>query len=517
MNNINLNTRQRAFANRVVGKQNLDSEMDQALMNRFDAILHTVQMRNVSERVRQLLSRCIFFIFGSAFKDKTYREIDLTKHHAKLVELYVETINILFSEIEMQNMTARNMESKLAGVFKALSFYEKYPHIWREWVFYHIYALETYGIDIHRDETFMGFRKLFTDQIDILVQNPVVRDDTSGDAIFWQYEVSYGVIAAKQRAFRNHPDTYKRIGSGTYGNVFRPPIAHPTHTDEVGKLFRNRETLEKELHISRVLSDIDQHRQFLKTAIEPDNENIKVLQLRFGYCGVNFLSYMRTHTPPTLAGFVDSTKLVISQMPPFVQKYMATFGKARLLHLDIKPDNVMYEEGTNTLNLIDFSFVANSSSVFDPSIHQPEMFHESTFYPFWPPELLWHHRPDLSEASLLAHLDTFKTYQIFRSPKIARYFDWRVEENKLRILPFSKKAPQTIDVWSIGMTFLQYLDVLCEFAETVDVTERNSNYVVCVEKIYKWIETIVARMIVSSDRRSMRWIADLHRNRTQNT
>jgi serine/threonine protein kinase len=273
-------------------------------------------------------------------------------------------------------------------------------------------------------------------------------------------------LREKQKLIDSYPNS-KLLGEGTYGKVYKPPIGNYDNS-QVGKIFSKHSNWEKEYEIGEKLQEVDDEKNFMVLPKTISEINKKVLQLRYGYAGVSFMDYIRKLKGLTNSDtLIQTTKDTIQLMSAFLQKYLDTFGKSDLIHLDIKPDNIMYLESDNTLRLIDFSLVIKGEQIFDPSVTKTR-FSISRAYPFWSPEYNIYssnrRAEDMSLGDNKNRLIIAMT-NIFRNSLIKNKVIGAIEKNldayingEANYKDISNIHSQ--DAWGIGITFLLYIDLM---------------------------------------------------------
>jgi len=257
----------------------------------------------------------------------------------------------------------------------------------------------------------------------------------------------------------------KVLGEGTFGKVYKPPYEFDDD-DQVGKIFTKYRNWEFEYNIGEKLRKIDKS-GFLVLPERINEKNKEILQLRYGYAGISYKKYLRNI--PNLSDMQTISKITentINIMCAFIDKYLTTFGKSKLVHLDIKPDNVMYLESDNELKLIDFSLVTEGRYIFDRKIVGIS-YSIDKLYPYYSPELNMHFshtKPDdlYLESTKIRFIRNMTS--IFRTIFFKKICDEAINKN-IRAFWDGEDYKDTSkfhaqDAWSIGITFLLYFEII---------------------------------------------------------
>jgi serine/threonine protein kinase len=294
-----------------------------------------------------------------------------------------------------------------------------------------------------------------------------VNDEKFGDILKNYGAKKFFEYLRKKQETINSSVNSKLLGEGSYGKVYKPPIGYDDNT-KVGKLFSRNFDWEKEYVIGEQLRDIDRETGFLVLPETISEINKDVLQLRYGYAGVSFIDHIRKlkglSDPNTL---IETTKDIIKLMSAFLKKYLDTFGKSDLIHLDIKPDNVMYLESDNRLRLIDFSLVIKGKDIFNPRVTKTR-FSIGAAYPFWSPEYNMYSSNRKAQDMILVDnknrlinaMSKIFTNSLIRIKVIVSieknldaYIKGKIDYQDIRNI-------HSQDAWGIGITFLLYIELM---------------------------------------------------------
>lgn len=301
------------------------------------------------------------------------------------------------------------------------------------------------------------------------------------------------------------------VGSGSFGDVYRPPIGSRDRT-QVGKLFKKNGQFRQEYEDGMVMREVNADQHFLVTPEIMTPENRDLLQLRYGYAGVPMTvqiseSMQQELEDGTLAQNASMyIRHTVLQMYLFLQKYMNTLGHSEYVHLDIKDSNVMYHYEPSRhdechLRLIDFSLARRVDDVFDPAKNPPQRRGYNKMYSIWPPEYNLYNlaHPSLASVPIQTRIETVSRI----TPTLYRYktglirnhmtLDALEERRVVAFVPTRAQAPvvaRAIDAWSIGVMFLKYIDTLCVFVGVDDMTTTA-------------VEAVVQCLLVPAEQRSL--------------
>lgn len=187
------------------------------------------------------------------------------------------------------------------------------------------------------------------------------------------------------------------IASGTYGCIFGPSleckedVVKPQKTRFVSKVFSDDDNFKKERNIQMKIESIDPLHSFtipyygdctvskFKKSNSADkcehidtNTKYTYKQLLYQYGGKDFVKYMIVKK-----GSIASFKKLLIQFYPVITG-LKVINEKGYVHLDIKPDNILYYK--NQVYLIDFGLMSKKHEIFDM---KHVLDHD---YPFYPPE-----------------------------------------------------------------------------------------------------------------------------------
>lgn len=388
----------------------------------------------------------------------------------------------------------------------AASFYETYDHTLMQALMYPWFLSQKVDTTLVASVV-PGLVGVYLDVMRLLPkQRAVLLEDTEGKSFFEFLQNKYGrKVFAQRRAqiIAAAQNKSKKIGSGTYGTVYRPPIGHTDNT-RVGKVFESPEEWSAEKHAGAVLRAVNGYSGFLVLPEEVNDVNEIVLQLRYGYAGEPFDAYLQRQCglgrACSRADINELLRLCIEQMRLFLDKYDATFGASQIVHLDIKSANVMYAPaapGECGMRMIDFSLSMRDSDVFDIRRNPPIRPHPKNMYMVWPPELHAHHRPGVSAEQLVSDFTKYRTYTRLASPDIADLvLAAAIKAARSHDASDPASRGRAADVWGIGMTFILWLDVLYEIYENASMPAPDT--------ITRAVEAVAATLLAPSAARSTR-------------
>lgn len=208
----------------------------------------------------------------------------------------------------------------------------------------------------------------------------------------------------------------KYVSSGTYGCVFTPPVECINKTSHghgyVGKVFTNQESYKEEVDIMDIVKDIDPNQSFTihyTDACEiakPKRKDLLyspgktprdvcmrlssgLMQIVYPHGGVDMFSYSRQNSVEALGGnytkaYGAFVKWFASLGP--VLKGIETMGERGIVHMDIKPPNMLFDDVHFQTKLIDFGLMRKFTTMYDG----PDSLIASK-YMFFPPEFVCHY------------------------------------------------------------------------------------------------------------------------------
>lgn len=195
------------------------------------------------------------------------------------------------------------------------------------------------------------------------------------------------------------------IASGSYACTFSPPlqcqgstsVSGIDSTRKVGKVFNHKKDGATEIETQRVLDSIDPEHLFtvnyygkcrvgkITTADDIDscdktiqsNEN---LQIVYGHGGKDLWSVIGS---TSFARMNDVFVRLFFKFQPVIEG-MKRLNTAGYLHMDIKPDNIVFDG--SKLSMIDFGLMSRKNALFGKDKKAQLAFD----YPYYPPEFKLH-------------------------------------------------------------------------------------------------------------------------------
>jgi serine/threonine protein kinase len=292
------------------------------------------------------------------------------------------------------------------------------------------------------------------------------------------------------------------IGEGTYGCVHKPSLKCKDRPDMSyeGKLSKimTKEHVIIEMDEYKTIDTVDKDGKFYlgkpeecepiidtETITEVDAcqwiksddlENMKLLIMQDGGLDLSgYLKTIQTKTAEDIERFlIEAHRLVLG---------IYVLGMKGVIHHDLKPQNIVYNEAKNRINFIDFGFMTRykflkSESIDSINTHAIEhwsfplemMFlnnNEYTKYATMTPEERQILFPELWE-NIRKHVKLLISYTNYKmKTKMARetyetlqrdYYDMFVNDLTPEYYnAFLEKSLKTIDVYGLGMTFLYVL------------------------------------------------------------
>jgi len=418
----------------------------------------------------------------------------------KIKQIFDNSINDLFiSTVSKQHKQ------------ECVEYYQENPEVLYELFLYGFFIQKTMGMDVFQRINYPNVLEFYN----ILLKNKSSIDIYNIDQVFRYININYGKPAS--RIFVGIKDeillsnnTKKEIGRGSYGTVYRPPIASKNDTlTLVGKVFKESKNFQNEIRISEFLTDVNKGSQFLVLPETITDTNAKILQIRYGYAGIPYTRYIDELKDSNISIYTVIKKTILL-MINFIKKYNQTFGNSQLVHLDIKPDNVMFDESTNELRLIDFSLVKRADLLYTFYPPSEDLVIIEDSYVFWSPEYnLYNLKFSLSkldETSTKKYIEHISKY--FKIPYISDNISRLLEiifnqliSEQANIKDVSYKHGP--DAWGIGITFILYIqklylkfhissvpdlnkvckDILNVIFKNCICVNKNRNLIICLEEL----------------------------------
>ena len=290
------------------------------------------------------------------------------------------------------------------------------------------------------------------------------------------------------------------VGKGTYKCVFSPPIKclgenkRYTGDDEYISSITSYEDLTQQLKIEKIKKKIDPKNKFtlklLKYCkigeLDPISEGIGQFNSCSNPYSGNFLqnynypytNYKGTHKwdlrlmitkygggdlNKILDDIQYKTDLEVSRLLPklyikFINviKGVKTIIKNKLIHSDIKPGNILYDEKNNKFYIIDFGLMKKFNEVYKSKIYIDytiNMNSDDLYYRYWPYDSGIACSYLLSKSGL-PKIPVISTVLKDKQKIIKLYKKYNKTSNKVK--NFIKKSKEKFDVFSLGVTMLEF-------------------------------------------------------------
>jgi hypothetical protein len=259
------------------------------------------------------------------------------------------------------------------------------------------------------------------------------------------------------------------LGNGTYGCVFTPPLECKDKTQgvtkpkHVGKVFLDKHAFQDEHKSCRNMMQADPSSEFtvpiastciVKQTTLPKDEQVPPMcssfkgsehQIIYPNHGDDLLHFAKKHRGKPKAFF----KLVKAFAPVF--KGLQTLERAEIVHSDIKPANMLYNPGKNSIVLIDYGLVTPFQDIMGPDHNSLK----DAEYMYFPPEfklvIAKQTQKTMAAALDAAHrgksLEFFDTFNVDTHKELLRLLNAR------DIL----KMPNKIDVYSLGISIAEIM------------------------------------------------------------
>jgi serine/threonine protein kinase len=266
------------------------------------------------------------------------------------------------------------------------------------------------------------------------------------------------------------------IASGSFGCVFGPPlkcdnnVAKSQKTRLISKVFNDDSDFKDEKDIQKKIEKIDPEHKFTipyygdctVTKIRKSNaadkcEHIDMdtkktyKQLLYQFGGKDFVDFMGSRK-----GSIASFKKILIPFHPVI-KGLKIISDQNMVHLDIKPDNILHYK--NSVFLIDFGLMMEKNKVFN---QKHILDHD---YPFYPPEFkMYVYKNNSFNKFFERFFSNFKYKYIINSQRediyhiITNQIGYTREEQEkdfIELANISKSSSKNftgkIDVYSIGI------------------------------------------------------------------
>jgi serine/threonine protein kinase len=265
------------------------------------------------------------------------------------------------------------------------------------------------------------------------------------------------------------------IAEGTYGCAFAPNIkcqdGKKAPKDAIGKIFSQPKHLKEERELTQKIVDIDPDGLFTvpfygscvtnmaladpsdKTHMCKHAQNLHVTtQLLYKNGGVDLKNLLRN--------FGSYKDLYIDDFIPMFLPLFKGVSKLidnNLVHLDLKPENMLYNKESRRLYMIDFGLLTPLNKVY----HKNYVL--SWPYPYYPPEFAMYSSLDIELPQIMTNFDIYNVSQYIHFMK--RYIDieketeafvnkYKGKTKNFREL-FNKVYVKKIDSYSLAMTFVE--------------------------------------------------------------
>lgn len=289
--------------------------------------------------------------------------------------------------------------------------------------------------------------------------------------------------------------------NGTYGCVFRPAVPCRTGNTAnlVSKVFKNphkdyaREEIELHNH---VVHQIDPQGNFTVRLVEsckipvnqfPFGEIKKCKNFTFVERGAKELDqivYEYGGVDLKMGARLYSFEEMFSALGP-VFSGLVTLKDKRYVHLDIKPDNLVYNSDTKKLALIDFGLATKVNKLYVPG----NLYIFRHPYPYYPPEFslaanqiegVDKYNPKTNVAYLLTYINAL--YRKNKTPELALLKTRTMDTHAVL-------DPKKVDVYMLGATILELLH-MCVAHKTTDMSKGR--------RFFAAVFTLIGKMTAGS-------------------
>lgn len=270
----------------------------------------------------------------------------------------------------------------------------------------------------------------------------------------------------------------KFVAAGTYGCIFDKALNCASHkkqpADAVSKVFADRESFEEEKSMEAMIKKIDPEHKFTRsfydqcqvnsgdinryaidTCKHTKNQNSKYHQIVFQDGGNDLTKLMRKPGPKSVMSF----RKILKRFRVIIDG-IHTLSKKKYVHLDIKPENILYNN--KKFFLIDFGLMCKKNEVYT---HKHVLRHD---YPFYPPEFKMTTYPEMKTFNKEFVKNFSYQYHVYDRKRqedtrvslhdnIISKTDYSIKEQESDLLRLNKNKTREvnkIDVYSVGMVLL---------------------------------------------------------------
>ena len=278
------------------------------------------------------------------------------------------------------------------------------------------------------------------------------------------------------------------VASGTYGCVMRPAVncentkkmqkTKPVPVPSISKLFTDAKDALEEFDMHSLMTRIDPRGIFtiqirgkcvvpsdkfvmseLKKCNEDDDKVLFVKQKEFHQIvfedggrdlDLNFKTLQKGLEEENQVGFKE---LFVGMHSIF--DGLVLMAKNNLSHLDIKPDNIVYNQKTMKMSLIDFGLCQPIDVIYTPAFDKAYYKHP---YIYYPPEFVVFENAKLNNRNFIGMMKMFGALKHDFGPDFEAFLwnDWHEMLDNFNPDDFIKnKWGNVIDVYMMGVTLFQ--------------------------------------------------------------
>jgi serine/threonine protein kinase len=299
------------------------------------------------------------------------------------------------------------------------------------------------------------------------------------------------------------------VHNGTYGCIMRPgvPCVKPEeahNSNKVSKIFKDFSSRNEEIVMhNQIVEQIDPRGDFTVKLMEHCNIDKKYIeQQEIDKCK-NFDRYdkARPKLPQIVYEYGGHDLTRASSKHSFEELFIAMqrafkgvviMEKKKFAHIDIKPDNIVYNADTGKLSLIDFGLASPFARIYT---RQNEYMFEHT-YPYFPPEFpAFVDDPDIVrniKSAIKLFVTNGKRYM--KDQELENMwtdvFGTDLQDHEDDLLKDVKKIDKyanRLDVYMLGVSLLEVL-YLCLKNKTSEITSGNKAF-------YKAIINLISQMV----------------------
>lgn len=273
-------------------------------------------------------------------------------------------------------------------------------------------------------------------------------------------------------------DSPKYISHGAYGCILRPNIScknkKESESNKISKIFEDHKNAKKEIKSQKKMKKIDPYSEFTVNMFDYCQVNIDPVYNEIRKCP-NFDSKLQGKYTQIIYEYGGiPLSLAINKVDPMILfpafgnllKGLIVMKKHKQCHLDIKPDNIVFNLETKKMAFIDFGLTTHFKRVYD----KRNMFVLSSSYAYYPPEFqigaAHVQKKELDEFDIdFIDVEAMQIYNKLKKFINKFYMETHWMEVYVNFTELVHKrenlkqflVPSAIDLYSLGITMLKLL------------------------------------------------------------